>query len=120
MRIGIATGPSVIGLFGSKRKSYSCIGDTANLASRLENICDPGGVFIDEETYTDVKPYILAAQVNNFSGQRSSDEALEKKIKKLEADLAKAPDDIDNLNALGNAYFEMKAATAAIDCYQKI
>jgi adenylate cyclase len=120
MRIGIATGPSVIGLFGSKRKSYSCIGDTANLASRLENICDPGGVFIDEETYSDVKPYILAAQVNNFTGQRSSDEAVEKKIKKLEAELAKNPGDIDSLNALGNAYFEMKAASAAIDCYQKV
>ena len=120
MRIGIATGPSVIGLFGSKRKSYSCIGDTANLASRLENICDPGGVFIDEETYSDVKPYILAAQVNNFAGQRSSDEAVEKKIKRLEAELANNPDDINNLNALGNAYFEMQAASAAIDCYQKV
>jgi len=120
MRIGIATGPSVIGLFGSKRKSYSCIGDTANLASRLENICDPGGVFIDEETYSDVKPYILAVQVNNFSGQRSSDEALESKIKKLEADLAQTPDDLDKLNALGNALFQMKSASAAIDCYQKV
>ncbi len=120
MRIGIATGPSVIGLFGSKRKSYSCIGDTANLASRLENICDPGGVFIDEETYSDVKPYILATQVNNFSGQRSSDDVLENKIKGLEADLVKTPDDLDKLNALGNALFEMKAASAAIDCYQKV
>ena len=120
MRIGIATGPSVIGLFGSKRKSYSCIGDTANLASRLENICDSGGVFIDEETYSDVKPYVLAAQVSNFSGQRSSDEALEKKIKRLEADLTKTPDDIDKLNALGNALFETKSASAAIDCYQKV
>ena len=120
MRIGIATGPSVIGLFGSKRKSYSCIGDTANLASRLENICDPGGVFIDEETYSDVKPYILATQVNNFSGQRSSDEALEIKSKGWKLDLVKTPDDLDKLNALGNAFFEMKAASAAIDCYQKV
>jgi len=120
MRIGIATGPSVIGLFGSKRKSYSCIGDTANLASRLENICDLGGVFIDEETYSDVKPYVIAAQVSNFSRQRSSDEALEKKIKKLEADLEKTPDDLDKLNSLGKTFFEMKAASAAIECYQKV
>ena len=34
--------------------------------------------------------------------------------------MAKNPDDINNLNALGNAYFEMKAASAAIDCYQKV
>ena len=120
MRIGIATGPSVIGLFGSKRKSYSCIGDTANLASRLENICDLGGVFIDEETYSDVKPYVIAAQVSNFSSQRSSDEALENKIKKLEADLEKTPDDLDKLNTLGNTLFEMKAASSAIECYQKV
>ncbi|MDH3256045.1 MAG: HD domain-containing protein, partial [Nitrospinota bacterium] len=45
---------------------------------------------------------------------------LESKIKKLEADLAQTPDDLDKLNALGDALFQMKAASAAIDCYQKV
>jgi len=60
MRVGIATGLSVIGLLGSKRKSYSCIGDTVNLASRLEELCEPGEVYIDHNTYMIPSPMYLS------------------------------------------------------------
>jgi len=37
VRVGISTGPAVVGDCGSKRKfDYTCLGDTVNLAARLE------------------------------------------------------------------------------------
>lgn len=120
MRIGISTGISIIGLFGSQRKSYSCIGDTPNLASRLEVICAPASIYIDEETFKDVKYSIQAERVVNLYGQRNSDNELEHEIIVLEEDLATNPEHLEKLFILGEAYFKKRAATQAIECFRKI
>lgn len=47
LRIGLATGPGVVGNMGSDvRFDYSVLGDTVNLASRLEGLCSEYGVGI--------------------------------------------------------------------------
>ncbi len=120
MRVGISTGTTVIGLFGSKRKSYSCIGDTPNLASRLEQICAPASIYIDEETYKDVNLFVHAERVINLFGQRTADSELEKKIVSLEEKLSGEPENVENLFALGQAYFKKRAASQAVACYEKI
>jgi class 3 adenylate cyclase len=51
-RAGVSTGPSLVGNVGSRAmRNFTAIGDTPNLASRLQTFAQPGQVVISERTY---------------------------------------------------------------------
>jgi len=51
-RVGINTGPAIVGNVGTaEQRSFTAIGDTTNLASRLQSVAEPGQVVIGEATY---------------------------------------------------------------------
>jgi class 3 adenylate cyclase len=52
---GIATGPVVAGVIGSKRFIYDLWGDTVNVASRLTDDAEEGAIQVDKTTYNRIK-----------------------------------------------------------------
>lgn len=52
VRIGLNSGPVVVGSVGvDLTMDYLAVGDTVNLASRVQNVADPGTVLITEHTH---------------------------------------------------------------------
>ncbi len=50
LSVGINTGPVMLGRVGDSEE-YTVIGDTVNVASRLERAAPPGGILISHDTY---------------------------------------------------------------------
>jgi adenylate cyclase len=51
-RVGINSGPAIVGNVGTaEQRSFTAIGDTTNLASRLQGHAEPGQVVIGEATF---------------------------------------------------------------------
>ena len=58
MRIGLNTGPVVVGRIGDDlRMDYTAVGDTTNLAARMQQTARPGSVVVTEATHKAVEGF---------------------------------------------------------------
>jgi len=64
VRIGLHCGPLVVGDVGGSAKAHvTIIGDTANVASRLEGLAEPGQILISKDLYTLVEGQVEATDL---------------------------------------------------------
>jgi class 3 adenylate cyclase len=64
-RIGLNTGPVVVGTIGDNlRMDYTAVGDTTNLAARLQQHAEPGAILISETTERLVHGYIRSERLS--------------------------------------------------------
>lgn len=119
LRIGIATGYTIVGMMGVHRQAYSAIGDRVNVAKRLEEICEPERVYVDEFTYKLVEPFIEIVKLRNMGYSRQSDKTLLEQLRVLEDRIAKEGENADLLYQMGKLHFGLHDATAAIGCFER-
>ena len=67
VRVGINTGPVVVGIVGTQTASeYTAMGDTVNVAARMQASARPGSVLITEATHRFVSGLIEAVDVGQL------------------------------------------------------
>src|SRR5512135_3264205 len=67
IHIGIATGPVVAGVIGTKRFIYDLWGDTVNIASRLTDDAQEGNILTDKLTYNRLRHDFLFEPPNTLN-----------------------------------------------------
>jgi adenylate cyclase len=119
LKVGIASGQTIVGMLGVGRQAYSALGDRVNVAKRLEEICEGGKIYVDEPTYTAVETFVTANLVRNIGYGRSSDQNELERLNMLEERLRTEGESAKILYEMGRIYFNLQEATVAIGFFAR-
>ena len=118
MRIGIASGTAIMGMIGSRRQSYTTIGDVVNMASRFENACPSGSILIDHSTMKMVLPFIDVQLKQDAALSDSLIKEISKEIGEIDDQLLIGDDNkheqADLYHQLGQLYLSIMEVDKAV------
>jgi class 3 adenylate cyclase/tetratricopeptide (TPR) repeat protein/ribosomal protein L40E len=80
MRLGLNSGLVIVGSIGDDlRMDYTAVGDTTNLASRMESIASPGTIVVSKNTYRAAKDFFEFKSIGKveIKGKREPQESYE-------------------------------------------
>jgi adenylate cyclase len=118
MRVGIASGAAIAGLIGTRRQTYTAIGDIVNLAARLEQNCTPGRILIDRFTHEDVRSFFDTRKLRVVSTGRDVDVGKEQELERLFQELSEHPDDAGLNYRIGQLHLQAQEPIDALQYFE--
>ena len=119
MRIGIASGSTITGLIGSKRQTYTAIGNVVNLAARLEKLCPPGHVLVDRYTWEDVSRFVEGRKRYDVPAREIHDIERERQLQALHERRNGKEDDAGVLMQIGRLHLELGEPVEAFEYLER-
>lgn len=118
MRIGIASGLAITGLIGSRRQTYTAIGDVVNLAARLEKLAGPGRILIDRYTYEDVSRFVDASKKRDLPLREVRDPERERQLEALHEQMTGGATDAERFYRIGQIHQELNEPVEALQYFE--
>src|SRR5215472_17611643 len=89
VRVGVNSGPVVVGVVGTEKASeYTAMGDTVNVAARMQGAARPGSVLVTAATYGFVSPLVEAVDMGQLELKGKTDTVHAYEVSGLKADPA--------------------------------
>jgi len=118
MRVGIASGAAIAGLIGSRRQTYTAIGDIVNLAARLEQNCTPGRILVDSYTQQDIQQFFETRKLRVLSTRKDLDLGKEQELDRLGQQVIDQPNSAELHYQIGQIHLQIKEPAEALQYFE--